>query len=215
MLPDPNTTSDCVDWYNDELTGESCAYIRQYFGISPELFHQWNHSVGLDCAPWSFDQSYCILTLERYNSISDQIEHPTGTATATSTTSSTSGPEGDAALTVPKCKDTCYRASRYLAGLQAGNQCWCSSTNVYELADNPADCKMPCTGNQTEFCGGKDSALIFYGYDNSSPPPVLSSLPSSPSSPTSPSASATGTNSSINAACSSLEPSHSYSVDGE
>lgn len=45
---DPATASDCVEWY-DNGDGESCEAVRKYWGITPEDFHKWNPSVGLDC----------------------------------------------------------------------------------------------------------------------------------------------------------------------
>jgi hypothetical protein len=60
---DPDTVADCVGWYDNAETF-SCEDIRKLYGITPEEFHSWIPSVGLDCEPWSF-QSYCIITQEK------------------------------------------------------------------------------------------------------------------------------------------------------
>ncbi len=63
---DPDTAKDCVDWY-DNYDNE-CKKVRDQFSITPEQFHKWNPSIGLDCSGWHSPQSYCIVTLERLES---------------------------------------------------------------------------------------------------------------------------------------------------
>jgi cobalamin biosynthesis Mg chelatase CobN len=70
-------------------------------------------------------------------------------------------PNGDASLSVLKCKDSCYRHAYSFAGVQEGNQCWCSSYVGGEWAKNQTDCNTPCTGNKAEFCGGKGVINVF------------------------------------------------------
>jgi pyruvate/2-oxoacid:ferredoxin oxidoreductase beta subunit len=41
---------------------------------------------------------------------------------------------GDAALTIPGCRNTCYLKSYYYAGVEGGNQCRCSEYINGELA---------------------------------------------------------------------------------
>jgi hypothetical protein len=49
---DPDTAKDCVEWYNHgDDESKSCEYVRDYFTITPEQFHKWNPSIGLDCKP--------------------------------------------------------------------------------------------------------------------------------------------------------------------
>ncbi|KAH7625229.1 hypothetical protein B0T09DRAFT_394088 [Sordaria sp. MPI-SDFR-AT-0083] len=91
---------------------------------------------------------------------------------------------GDANLTIRKCKDTCYRNSYSYAGVEQGNQCWCSDyLNDVEvgrrfgasLAQNQSDCNVPCSGEPTAFCGGKGFVNAFMAEDNENA--VLETLP--------------------------------------
>jgi hypothetical protein len=179
---DPETAEDCVEWYNNSK-GESCEYVRSYFGITPEQFHKWNPSLSLDCEPWDY-QSYCIVTLERL----EEASKTKTTSTTTTSTAPTLGPSptswtdlgcyaedpelpileknmsqvgGDGSLTVPQCQDACYRARYKFAGVQEGNQCWCSSYVGGEWTNDQADCNSPCSGDTTTFCGGKG---VLYAY---------------------------------------------------
>ena len=92
---------------------------------------------------------------------------------------------GDANLTIRKCKDTCYRNSYSYAGVEQGNQCWCSDyLNDVEvgrrfgasLAQNQSDCNVPCSGEPTAFCGGKGFVNAFMAEDNDENA-VLETLP--------------------------------------
>jgi hypothetical protein len=78
-------------------------------------------------------------------------------------------PNGDASLSVPECKNSCYRRAYTFAGAQEGNQCWCSNYVAGEWAKNQSDCNTPCTGNKTEFCGGKGVVNVFEALENSVP----------------------------------------------
>ncbi|KAI5924917.1 hypothetical protein F4810DRAFT_102462 [Camillea tinctor] len=192
---DPATAADCVEWYNNSA-GESCEYVRDYFGITAEEFHAWNPSVGLDCQPWEW-QSYCIVTLSRLNnttpSTSSSASSSTTARTSTSSTATTPGPSptswaergcyvedpslpileervspagGDAALTVPACENACYLRAYVFAGVQDGNQCWCSSYVAGNWADNQTDCNTPCAGDNETFCGGRGLVNVFGAEEN-------------------------------------------------
>ncbi|KAI1406264.1 hypothetical protein F4819DRAFT_241634 [Hypoxylon fuscum] len=188
---DPETTKDCIEWYNNS-DGESCEYVRSLFGITPEQFHEWNPSVGLDCQPWEY-QSYCIVTMEKINntimttSSSSSITTVSTSSVITPAPSPTSwtdmgcyvedpalpileenmSPEGgDAALSIPKCENTCYLKAYVFAGVQEGNQCWCGSYEGGEWASNQTDCNIPCTGDSKAFCGGKGLVNIFMAEQN-------------------------------------------------
>jgi hypothetical protein len=189
---DPDTVADCVGWYDNAETF-SCEDIRKLYGITPEEFHSWIPSVGLDCEPWSF-QSYCIITQEKI----DALPNTTTSATITPTTTSLAvslapspmaweamgcyaedaempileqnmNPNGDAFLTVAKCKKTCYRQAYQFAGVQEGNQCWCSSYVGGEWTSNQKDCNVLCTGDQNTICGGKGLLNVFKALSNSIP----------------------------------------------
>ncbi|KAH7237165.1 WSC domain protein [Fusarium solani] len=158
---DPETIDSCVEWYdNDE--GETCESVRKSFAITPEEFTAWNPSVGLNCKPWRW-QSYCIVTKEKLATAPPKPRTAQPTTTTPTPTTATLGPSpaawthlgcyvdndttspvlekrvskegGDAALTIPKCEDTCYRAQFEFAGVKEGNE---------------------CCGDKTKMCGSKD-----------------------------------------------------------
>ncbi|KAK3338131.1 hypothetical protein B0H65DRAFT_477881 [Neurospora tetraspora] len=219
MEYDPDTAKDCVEWHNnliDEpepyIGDSSCKAVRDYYGITPEEFHKWNPSVGLDCQPWYDETSYCIVTLERLNDtgkLTTTSSSSTATATTTTTSAFTLGPSptswaargcyvedpklhvleqnmspaaGDASLTIPKCKNSCYRRAYTFAGLQEGNQCWCGSYVGGEWTSNQTDCNVPCTGDKNSFCGGKGLLNIFEALANEAPPTFDTTSSSSSSS---------------------------------
>ncbi|KAI1770460.1 hypothetical protein F4818DRAFT_432954 [Hypoxylon cercidicola] len=183
---------DCIEWYDNGF-GESCEHILHLFRITPEEFHEWNPSVGLDCQPW-LRQSYCVFTMEKYNET-----HTTTSSSSSITTVSTSssvvtpGPSpsawtemgcyvkhptlpslevnvspegGDAVLTIPKCENTCYLKLYNFAGVLEGNQCWCSSYVAGGWASNQTDCNTPCTGDSNTFCGGTGLFNVFKAEQN-------------------------------------------------
>ncbi|KAJ8130535.1 hypothetical protein O1611_g3097 [Lasiodiplodia mahajangana] len=181
---DPDTISTCAEWW-DNGGSDTCEYVRTLFGITPEEFHTWNPSVGLDCKPWYSGQSYCILTKEKL-----MTSTTTTTASTTKTTSSTHVPSptawkglgcytdedatfpvleteainADSALTIKKCEDTCWKASNrtvLFSGVKQGNQCWCGSFVGGQTARNETDCNIPCTGDKTVICGGKNRINVF------------------------------------------------------
>ncbi|KAL6699836.1 hypothetical protein J3F84DRAFT_404790 [Trichoderma pleuroticola] len=148
MQWDPDTISSCMEWYDNDGR-DTCEYIRHMFKISPEDFHTWNPSVGLDCKPWNF-QSYCILTKERWASFTStrSVSMSKTTSTSTSTSVSTHVPfptawealgcytdddpawpvlekayskdGGDPALKISSCQSTCWAASLKDTVLYAG-----------------------------------------------------------------------------------------------
>ncbi|EAQ87727.1 predicted protein [Chaetomium globosum CBS 148.51] len=192
---DPATAKDCVDWYDNTDSSRSCKEVRDLFSITPEQFHEWNPSVGLDCTPWHDWQSYCIVTLHRLETDPPPLP-TTSTAKVAiipTTTTSTLGPsptawedrgcyvedptlplldqnmsgtDGDVSLTIGQCKDSCYLAAYFFAGVQEGNQCWCGTYVGSEWARNQSDCNIPCTGDKTTFCGGKGVLNIFEALEN-------------------------------------------------
>ncbi|KAL7781281.1 hypothetical protein V8C43DRAFT_298688 [Trichoderma afarasin] len=101
---DPNTISPCVLWYNN-IGIESCEYTRSGFDISPEDFHKWNPSVGLDCKPWNVG-SYCLVSEGKLASFK-------ATASKAASTSSKSAAE-TASSKLQSYKYRCY-----------DNHCYC------------------------------------------------------------------------------------------
>ncbi|KAL2813513.1 hypothetical protein BJX63DRAFT_393972 [Aspergillus granulosus] len=185
LYADPDTISSCVEWY-DNNEGLACEETREYWGITPEQFTEWNPSVSLDCEPWEY-KSYCIVTQERLDNSSSSATSSTATSTLTSTATlgpsptawtdlgcyfddpdllplmeeRVSGEGGDGSLTIAKCQNECYRAAYTFAGVKAGNECWCSPFVGGEHARNQTDCNIPCSGANDEICGGKDTVNVF------------------------------------------------------
>lgn len=54
--------------------------------VTPEKFHEWNPSVGLDCKPWDL-QSYCIVTQRRLDSDEPRINLSTVVLSSTTSAS--------------------------------------------------------------------------------------------------------------------------------
>ncbi|KAK5996067.1 WSC domain-containing protein [Cladobotryum mycophilum] len=187
MQYDPDTTKDCLYWYNN-IEGKTCQQVRDYFNLTPEEFAQWNPSVGVNCDKLWIVGSYCIMTNEKLAKLTATASPSEATSTSTTTTSTTLGPsptawkelgcyadrlnrsildklvsgkDGDAALTIPKCQDTCYRLDFQYAGVKAGNECWCSGYVAGEWTPHTTDCNMTCTGDIKKNCGGKDCLNVF------------------------------------------------------
>ncbi|KAK4245418.1 hypothetical protein C7999DRAFT_43021 [Corynascus novoguineensis] len=177
---DPETLFDCVEWYNN-IDGDSCEYVRDYFTITPEDFHIWNPSISLECEGWNYWQSYRIVALERLEKTGRLSSTSTETTSTTTTTSApTLGPsptswvplgcyssdDGDAEMTFPipekrvtpagpmtvtKCQDGCYRTRHKFVGLQDGR------------------CNTPCAGDAAALWGSKgllfmDEAGVHYDW---------------------------------------------------
>ncbi|KAH8130340.1 hypothetical protein FP744_10000043 [Trichoderma asperellum] len=187
---DPATTKDCVDWINN-TGNKTCKEVRDSFDLTPEEFSQWNPSVGVNCDKLWIVASYCILTHQKLSQLMSTMTSTTTSSTVpiTTTTSTTvlrpsptvwrelgcyadrpnrsilaklvSDKDGDTALTIPKCQDTCYRLNYEYAGVKAGNQCWCSGYVAGEWTPHKTDCNMACTGDATKNCGGKDCLNVF------------------------------------------------------
>jgi hypothetical protein len=83
-------------------------------------------------------------------------------------------PNGDGSLTIPVCKDTCYRRAYTSAGVQQGNQCWCSIFVGGEWTKNQTECNTPCTGDRNTVCGGDGVFNVFEALANSSPVAISS-----------------------------------------
>lgn len=58
---DPATISTCTTWM-DPFFNQSCAEFRSYWGFTPEQFHEFNPSIGVDCSGWDGElmTSYCV-----------------------------------------------------------------------------------------------------------------------------------------------------------
>lgn len=66
--------------------------------------------------------------------------------------------------TVEDCVKYCATNNYVYAGLEYGNQCYCSNTLVADRAPIPGAigfCSMPCAGNSDEICGGSSGISIY------------------------------------------------------
>ncbi|OAQ69761.1 WSC domain-containing protein [Pochonia chlamydosporia 170] len=188
MQYDPNTTKDCIEWYNNN-GDKSCYETRRFFELTAEEFAQWNPTVGLDCKTWIW-ASYCVMTQQKLNMMSSVPIFPSKTTQISNSTSasSTLGPSptawgylgcyadslerpvlerrvsqaaGDPFLTVSSCEDSCYRLDFRISGVKAGNQCWCSGTVSGQWTKNETECNMSCAGDNAQICGGVNCLNVF------------------------------------------------------
>ena len=76
-------------------------------------------------------------------------------------------PGGHSNLTIENCLSTCLANNYRFAGVEYGTQCWCDNYiqpySYSGLCIDPAFCKMPCSGNRGEICGGSN-AINIYSY---------------------------------------------------
>ncbi|KAL0959164.1 hypothetical protein HGRIS_014449 [Hohenbuehelia grisea] len=73
-------------------------------------------------------------------------------------------------MTVEACIQFCASGGYPYAGVEYGNQCFCdfSPQNPGALAA-AKDCNIPCPGDKTETCGGKNRLNVFYDTDVPNP----------------------------------------------
>jgi WSC domain len=92
-------------------------------------------------------------------------------------------PDSDT-LTVESCISQCAKLGYSVAGLEYTKQCFCGKYIINDgtLASSDDQCGMPCSGDDTEKCGGPDRMSIYYKGDLSIygvPKPQKSDLPGS------------------------------------
>jgi hypothetical protein len=71
---------------------------------------------------------------------------------------------GDADLSVSKCIDLCCSAGfrpGAIAGVEAGNACYCDTGFGPYTIPVSKDCTTPCSGDPTATCGGRDALAAF------------------------------------------------------
>ncbi|KAH9958446.1 copper radical oxidase [Russula dissimulans] len=96
--------------------------------------------------------------------------------TATRTLTVRTGVQGGASNnSVQSCADVCFASGYPLAGVEYSRECYCGSRISNGGAPTPAgDCSMVCSGNSSEFCGGR-YRLNLYNYTGTN---LLANLPS-------------------------------------
>lgn len=91
---------------------------------------------------------------------------------ATNRTLKTQGSVSDSSQTPQNCQATCLKLGTLYAGVENGRECWCGN-EIQSPANNTAvaesDCKTPCTGNKSIFCGA-GARLYLYKYVSPSVP---------------------------------------------
>jgi len=73
--------------------------------------------------------------------------------------------------TMESCTSACYNAGYSMAGTEYSAECWCGTS--IQGAGAPAsasDCNMPCSGDNTQSCGGPNR-LNIYNYTGTVPTP--------------------------------------------
>ena len=71
-------------------------------------------------------------------------------------------------MTVEKCQGICFDDNEEIlladgsldmmpvyAGVQNGNECWCGNIKPTTPADVQSECSKPCSGDNSQKCGGK------------------------------------------------------------
>ncbi|CAG2197182.1 unnamed protein product [Mytilus edulis] len=60
----------------------------------------------------------------------------------------------DTGMTVQKCKQFCGKKGFKFAGVEYGYECFCGNVLRKCRKRKESDCKMPCSGNKRQTCGG-------------------------------------------------------------
>ncbi|KIM29565.1 hypothetical protein M408DRAFT_22898, partial [Serendipita vermifera MAFF 305830] len=73
------------------------------------------------------------------------------------------GQPASAAMTIEKCQATCLAGGFKYAGVEYSVECFCANTlTVGAGPANDGRCKMPCSGDASETCGGADGVNVFF-----------------------------------------------------
>lgn len=80
-------------------------------------------------------------------------------------------PVGVPSNTMESCTSACYDAGYSIAGTEYSAECWCGTSIQGGGAPAAAsDCNMPCSGDNTQSCGGPNR-LNLYNYTGTVPTP--------------------------------------------
>lgn len=63
--------------------------------------------------------------------------------------------------TPTSCLALCTKSGFQYGGSEFGNECWCGNTLTSPIARPESDCNLPCSGDNTQTCGGS-LALALY-----------------------------------------------------
>jgi len=80
-------------------------------------------------------------------------------------------PVGVSSNTMESCTSACYDAGYSMAGTEYSAECWCgTSIQGGGAPASASDCNMPCSGDNTQSCGGPNR-LNVYNYTGTVPTP--------------------------------------------
>ena len=84
-------------------------------------------------------------------------------------------PVGVPSNTIEACTSACHNAGYSLAGTEYAGECWCGSSIQAGGAPAPAsECNMPCSGDNSQYCGGPNRLNLYQDTDATpSQPPVI------------------------------------------
>ncbi|KAH9059871.1 WSC domain-containing protein [Lactarius vividus] len=72
-------------------------------------------------------------------------------------------PGGRFNTSVETCTDECHAQGYVVAGIEWAWQCYCGHLLNYPGMTMPdKDCMLPCSGNQSELCGGPDRMTVYF-----------------------------------------------------
>ena len=102
-------------------------------------------------------------TYAQYTDQSDESEwYSLGCATDSATRIlSSADKQNDQSLTIDKCLSWCEDAGYAFAGVEYGQECYCGANIPTTITYNDNLCNMPCTGDNSEMCGGGWGLQLF------------------------------------------------------
>ncbi|KAH9059872.1 WSC domain-containing protein [Lactarius vividus] len=72
-------------------------------------------------------------------------------------------PGGQFNTSVETCTDECHAQGYVVAGIEEAYQCYCGHLISYPGMSMPEkDCMLPCSGNQSEICGGLERMTVYF-----------------------------------------------------
>lgn len=63
--------------------------------------------------------------------------------------------------TLETCKQKCWEIAYPVAGVKGGNECFCGDRNNGTLAQDQGACDMPCVGDASVICGGRNHTSVW------------------------------------------------------
>jgi WSC domain len=65
-------------------------------------------------------------------------------------------------MTVESCSDFCKNWGYLYFGLEYFEECWCADEIPEESVDLGNVCDFPCSGDNTQVCGGSNKLSIYH-----------------------------------------------------